>query len=72
MTLIVGLLRRIVSRYFPSLPAAPDIGQRIQAGEQEAARRRLLDQARGRQQRSSADGEPLTPDSGARFSEHGE
>lgn len=72
MTLTVGLLRRIVSRYLPSPPAAPGIGQRIQAGEQEAARRRLLDQARGRQQHSSADGGPLAHDSGARFGEHGE
>ncbi|NYF58194.1 hypothetical protein [Micromonospora purpureochromogenes] len=53
MTLIVGLLRQIVSRLFPSPPALPGTGQRIEAREQEAARRRLLDQARGTEQQPS-------------------
>lgn len=59
MTVTVGLLRRIAGRCLPSTPAVPGVGQRIQAGEQEAARRRLLDQVRGAEHHSTADGGPF-------------
>ncbi|WFE97172.1 hypothetical protein [Micromonospora sp. WMMD987] len=42
-----GLLRRIVGRCFSSSPVVSGVGERIQAVEQEAARRRLLDLAHG-------------------------
>lgn len=58
MTVTVGLLRRITGRCLPSTRPMPGVGQRIQAGEQEAARRRLLDQARGAEHPPTADGGP--------------
>jgi hypothetical protein len=54
MAVAIGLLRRVVSRYIPSSPTVSGFGQRIQTMEQEAARRRLLDQARGVQQHPAA------------------
>lgn len=65
MTVAVGLLRRIVSRYSPSPPAVSGFGERVQALEQEAARRRLLDQARGAQHHRRRAGMPRCRWSGA-------
>ena len=57
MTVPIGLLRRLVGRYLPSIPAAYGVGQRIQMMEQDIARRRLLDQARGGQQAPAGAGD---------------
>ncbi|GAB3170051.1 hypothetical protein GCM10027259_02460 [Micromonospora palomenae] len=46
MNTIIGMLHRLSRRLVPLSTVPPGAGQRIQAGEQEAARRRLLDQAR--------------------------
>lgn len=52
MAVAIGFLRRIVSRFLAA-PAGSGVGQRIQAMEQEAARQRLLEQARGAHQQSA-------------------
>ena len=46
MNTIIGLLHWLARRLVPLSMVPPGTGQRVQAGEQEAARRRLLDQAR--------------------------
>ncbi|MDH6471540.1 hypothetical protein M2303_005108 [Micromonospora sp. H404/HB375] len=54
MTVTIGLLRRLVGRYLPPSTVS-GFGERIQAMEQEIARRRLLDQARGGQRSPDGD-----------------
>lgn len=71
VTLTVGLLRRITGWCLRSTQAVPGVGQRIEAGEQEAAQRRLLDQARGAERHPTAHGGPLDHDPD-RFAGHDE
>lgn len=54
MTVTIGLLRRLVGRYLSS-SAVSGISERIQAAEQEIARRRLLDQPLGGQRSPDGD-----------------
>ncbi|MGN9776526.1 hypothetical protein ACTMS0_12265 [Micromonospora sp. H33] len=72
MKAIIGLLRRLARRLSPLAPVASGTGQRIQAGEQEAARQRLLGQARAAARQSGADGEPADRMPTARSVERGE
>ncbi|KKK07572.1 hypothetical protein LQ51_01690 [Micromonospora sp. HK10] len=62
MTVTVGLLGWITGRCLPSTRPLPGVGQRVQAAEREAARQRLLDEARGTEHHPTADGEPLDLD----------
>ena len=54
MTVTIAFLRRLAGRYLPS-SAVSGFGERLQAMEQEIARRRLLDQARGGQRPPAGD-----------------
>ncbi|NJP33357.1 hypothetical protein [Micromonospora thermarum] len=71
MKAFIGLLRRLARWLFPSVPVTSGTGQRIQAREQEAARQRLLGQARKTSQRSGTDGEPADRMPTARSVERG-
>ncbi|QGN49941.1 hypothetical protein ACN26Y_29385 [Micromonospora sp. WMMD558] len=58
MKAIIRLLRRLARRLSPFASLTFSTGQRIQAGEQEAARQRLLRQARDTSGHSGVDGAP--------------
>nr|WP_255292650.1 hypothetical protein [Micromonospora sp. WMMA1996] len=58
MTADGGFLRLILNRFIPSQLVVAGLGQRIQTMEQEAARRRLLIQARGGKQYPGAGEDP--------------